>query len=290
MYDLNSLRKLAVDVLDRGDRSAQRISVIVVVEGVEECTVLSDKCGLCCSRACIDAEECLPAVGRQILYRDLVLRMTGSELFVFFRGGKERIQTFYLHLHLYLCLQTVLKFAERNGHLLFGIQGRADGSEQVRVVRSDRVLVIQFQRADERGAQFGEEMKRSSEKGNVSADRFAAGESADSLIHNGLENGRRKVFLGSSVVDQRLNVGLGEYTAAGRDGIKRLVMLCIFVQAGRICLQKRRHLVNKRACTASTDTIHPLFDITAFEIDDLGIFAAQFDGYVCLRSIVLQSR
>ena len=152
------------------------------------------------------------------------------------------------------------------------------------------MLVVQFQRADERGAQFREEMKRSSKKCNMAADRFSAGESADGLVYDGLENGRRKVFLGSPVVDQRLDVGLGKYTAAGCDGIKSLVMLCIFIQAGRVCLQKRRHLVNKRACTTSTDTIHPLLDITAFEIDDLGILAAQLDGYVCLRSIVLQRR
>src|SRR5699024_7422794 len=73
VYDLNSLRKLAVDILVRGDRSAQRISDIVVVEVVEECTVLSNKCDFCRGRARIDAEACLPAVGSQILYRHQVL-------------------------------------------------------------------------------------------------------------------------------------------------------------------------------------------------------------------------
>ena len=53
------------------------------------------------------------------------------------------------------------------------------------------------------------------------------------------------------------------------------------VKPFRICLEKACHLVDKRACTACTYTVHTLFNITAFKIYNLGIFAAKLDCYVC---------
>ena len=57
-------------------------------------------------------------------------------------------------------------------------------------------------------------MKRAAQKGHVTFDRFSAGKTADSLIHHSLEDGGRKILLGGSLIDQRLNVSLCEYTAA----------------------------------------------------------------------------
>ena len=158
----------------------------------------------------------------------------------------------------------------------------------MRVVRRDDVLVIQLQGADKSRPQFREEMERSAQERYVSADRFAAGQSADGLVDHRLEDGRRQVFFGRSVVDQRLDVGLGKHTAACRDGIERVIVFRIFVQSGCVGLQKGRHLVDERACTAGTDAVHTLLHAAAFKIDDLGVLAAKLDGYICLRRIVLQ--
>ena len=158
------------------------------------------------------------------------------------------------------------------------------------VVRRDDVLVIQLQGADESRPQFREEMERSAQERHMSADRFAAGQSADGLVDHRLEDGCRQVFFGRAVVDQRLDVGLGKYTAARRDGVERVIIFRIFVQAGRVRLQERRHLVDERAGAAGADAVHTLFHIAAFEIDDLGVLAAQLDGHVRLRRVVLQRR
>ena len=64
----------------------------------------------------------------------------------------------------------------------------------------------------------------------MSADGLTAGKTGDGLVYHCLENGGRKVFLGSAVVDQRLNICFGKYTAAGCDGIEGLVIFGIFVQ------------------------------------------------------------
>ena len=49
------------------------------------------------------------------------------------------------------------------------------------------------------------------------------------------------------------------------------------------------HLINERTCTAGTDTVHTLFDITAFKIDDLGIFSAELDCNIGLWRIMSES-
>ena len=63
-------------------------------------------------------------------------------------------------------------------------------------------------------------MKRAAQERHMSPDGLAAGQSADGLVDHGLENRSGQVLLGGAVIDQRLNIGLGKYAAAGRDGIK----------------------------------------------------------------------
>ena len=91
------------------------------------------------------------------------------------------------------------------------------------------MLVIQFQRTDKCGAQFGEEVERTAEKRDVSADRFAAGQAGNRLIDNCLENRCGKIFLCRSLVDQRLDVGFCEDTAARCDRVEGLIIFCLFI-------------------------------------------------------------
>ena len=54
------------------------------------------------------------------------------------------------------------------------------------------------------------EVKRTAKECNVTADRFTAGKTGNGLVDNCLENGSGKVFLGCTVVDQRLDICLCE--------------------------------------------------------------------------------
>ncbi len=67
-----------------------------------------------------------------------------------------------------------------------------------------------------------------------------------------------------------------------------MVIFRIFIQAGRVRLQKRGHLVDKRTGSAGADAVHPLFYITAFKINDFRVFAAQLDSHVRNRGKFLQ--
>ena len=130
-------------------------------------------------------------------------------------------------------------------------------------------------------------MERTTKECNVATDRFTAGKTTDRLVDDCLENRGRKIFSCGTFIDQRLDVCFGKNTAAGCNWIDRLVIFRIFIQTGGICLDQGSHLVNKRTCTAGTDTVHTLFYITAFKIDDLCILTTKLDRNICLRSIVL---
>ena len=59
------------------------------------------------------------------------------------------------------------------------------------------------------------------------------------------------------------------------------------VETRGIGLQQSGHLVDKRAGAAGADAVHALFE-PAFEVDDLGILAAEFDGDIHLRRDALE--
>ena len=131
VYDLHAFRKLAVDILDRRDCGAKGISVIVVIEGVEECSVLAYQCCFCRCGTGVNAEECFSPVTCQVFDRHLMLRVTRDEFLVFRVCRKERIQTFHLDFHFYFFGQTVLEFAKSNRSVLLRIERGTNGGEQV---------------------------------------------------------------------------------------------------------------------------------------------------------------
>jgi len=69
------------------------------------------------------------------------------------------------------------------------------------ILRCDGVFVVQIQGADKSSLELGKEVKRTSEKGNMTADRLTAGKTADRLIDHCLENGGREILSGSTLVD-----------------------------------------------------------------------------------------
>ena len=72
----------------------------------------------------------------------------------------------------------------------------------------------------------------------MAADRFTAGQAADGLVYDRLENGGGKVFFCRALVDQGLDIGLCENAAAGGNGVKSFIIFRVFIQAGGIRLKK----------------------------------------------------
>ena len=69
-----------------------------------------------------------------------------------------------------------------------------------------------------------------------------------------------QVLTGRTVVDQRLDIRLGEYAAAGRDRIDRLIIFRVFIQTGSVRLKQGSHLVDKGTGTSGADPVHTLVD------------------------------
>ena len=92
----------------------------------------------------------------------------------------------------------------------------------MRILRNDRMLIIQFQSSDKRRLELGKEMQRTAKECYMTTDRFTAGKTGNRLVYNCLENRCRQVFLRCALVDQRLDIRLCKYTAAGSDRISAL--------------------------------------------------------------------
>ena len=142
---------------------------------------------------------------------------------------KQRFHTLDLKLHLDAGGELIDHVIEGNGHVLLCVHRRADCGEQMRVIRSDDVVLIEVQRPDKCFSQLWKEVERTSEEGNGSADRFSAGETADCLVDNCLEDRGGEVFSRRALVDQRLNIRFCEYATAGSDRVDHLIILGIVV-------------------------------------------------------------
>ena len=145
----------------------------------------------------------------------------------------------------------------------------------------------ELQGSDKGLFQLRQEVQRSAQERNAAPDGLTTGKAGDGLIDHGLKNGSGQVGGGCALIDEGLNVGFRKHTAAGGDGINFLIMLCLRVQSGGICLEQGRHLVDEGAGAACADAVHPLLQ-SAPEIDDLGVLAAQFNGHVGLGRDGLQ--
>ena len=85
-----------------------------------------------------------------------------------------------------------------------------------------RVRVIQLQRLLKALLQTLEEEQRAAEKQHIALDLAALRQTGNGLVDDGLKDGGGYVLLARALVEQRLNIRLGEYAAAGRDGVDAL--------------------------------------------------------------------
>lgn len=79
-------------------------------------------------------------------------------------------------------------------------------------------------------------------------------------------------------------VRFGEYTAASRNRVQRIRAFGQFVEPYGIRMEQRRHLIDKGSCPAGAGAVHTML-VTACEICDFSVFAAQFDNNVRLRMV-----
>ena len=110
---------------------------------------------------------------------------------------------------------------------------------------------------------------------------MAAGQARDGLVGDGLEDGGGHVLTGGALVQQRLDIRLGEDAAARRDRVDVRRTLGELVQARRVGLHEGGHLVDEGARATGAGAVHALLDAIV-EVDDLRVLATELDGAVGL--------
>ena len=101
-----------------------------------------------------------------------------------------------------------------------------------------------------------------------------------------MEAGKGDVFLGDTVVQHRLDVGLGEHAATARNFVDLLATLGKAFEGFGLDAQKFGNLVDKCTRTAGAHAVHTHVrgnelagSLVFFEEDDLSVLTAEFNGY-----------
>ena len=259
---------------------AQDVAVVVAVPGVQQLAVLAHERGLHSGGTGVDADEHTAGVAVEFALGDDLGVVATLELGKVLVGGKERIQALDLGaLGVAQAVDGLDELRERAELVRLVRHGGAARHKQVSVLGHDTVLLVQVEREVEAVAQLGEVLQRAAQEGDVAADGTATRQARDGLGHNGLEDGSGHVLGASTLVEQRLDVGLGKDAAAAGDGIDGGGVGRELVEAAGIGMQQGCHLIDEGARAAGAGAVHALLD-AVIEVDDLGVLAAQLDGDV----------
>ena len=171
-------------------------------------------------------------------------------------------------------LQVVRHLLEVKG--LVGVKGRAQGHEQQAVLRAGALHAQGVVKALPQAAGEGQ---GPAQVQHVPLDGPALGQAGDGLVHHRLIDAGGDVLRLGSLVDQGLDVALGEHAAAGGDGVCLFRLLGGGVHLIGAHFQQRCHLVDEGAGAAGAGAVHPHLH-AAGEEQDLGVLAAQLDDAV----------
>ena len=282
-------RHLVVDGVHNLASGTQNVAVVIVVPGIKQLALLANNCSLHSGRTCVDADEHASVVVGQLALGDYFLVVTSLEVVKVLLSSKEWVQASNLGaldvLEVVQCLHDL-----RKGNWSVGLarQSSARCNKEVGVLWQDDVLIVQVKRDVEATAQLREVLQRAAEKRDVAADGVSTGQARNGLVCNSLEDGSSDVGRSSTLVEQRLNVGLSKNAAARCNWVDLLNVFCQLVEAGCVGLEERRHLVDKRTGTTCAGTVHALLNAVV-KVDDLCVLAAQLNGYVSLRNQRLNS-
>ena len=144
------------------------------------------------------------------------------------------------------------------------------------------MFVIQLQRFPECRAQSLTVVQGTAQEHDFSSDAPPLRQPGDGLAGNSGINAGGNVFLGGTLIQQWLDVGLGEYAAPRGDGVDARVAQAQLVHFLNGQVKQGSHLVDEGARAAGTGPVHALIQ-SAVEEDDLGILPAQFNDGGCVR-------
>ena len=283
-FDLNAVPAQGIDLLQLLQDDGHGVALVGVVVGIQQSAVGGDQGQLGGGGPGVDTQPGGTGIGLGVHLRGVVGVVPGTEgvilLLAVEQGGHGVHRCRCLHALLQL-FQHVLK---GHGLIVGGAQGRAHGGKAVAVLGEDGVVGVQLQGVHKALPQAHEEVEGAAQKDDLALQLPALGQPGHRLVHHGLEDGRGHVLLPPALVQDGLDVALGEHAAAGGDGINFLVLQGQGVQFLDGHVHQRGHLVDKGPGASGAGAVHPLLQGPAEE-DDLGVLAPQLDNGVGVGDI-----
>ena len=279
------------------DGRGHGVALVGGVVGEDDAVLRVDDDGLDRRGARVDAEPAAALGLVEAGLGDHVEAVAGHELLAVLGGGEEGVHArgFDLHgggseaLHEGGELVTagvdgggarLLCLAHPLGGLLLREEGRADGDVELGVVGGDEGVGL-GQEGLVGLTQGGQEVQGAAEEHDGPADRAPARQARDGLGGDRVEDGGCQVLVGGALVDEGLDVGLGEDAAARGDRVELGVAGRHLAQARGVRVQEGRHLVDERAGAARAGAVHALLG-GGVQVGELGVLAAQLDDDVDL--------
>ena len=284
----NNMYAVAAEFVQLGELLAdnvRRIALVGLVVVEQNLVVLADEHQFRGRRAAVDAEVGIALVHGDVLCHHVVCAVPSLELLVLLLILEQRRQVVGNDRSVSGLLECREQRVHGVGFLrAVGVLSRARRDGVRRKSREVRVLVVQFERLLEALLQALEEEQRTAEEQYIALDLTALGQTGNRLVDDRLEDRRGNVLFSCALVQQRLNIRLGEYAAAGSDGVDALRALCEFIEFGRGHVQQDGHLVDKRAGAARAGAVHALLQLTGEEYD-LCVLAAQLNDNIGRRNV-----
>ena len=267
----------AVKVLEDRQHDGNRIACIRLIACVEDVAVRVRDHRFDRGRTGVDAERGFKrTVGNGCVGTDGGARVPFGKTLVFGFGSEKR-QAGAVIAAAAVIAQRVGQFAKTVRAVLVG-QSRAQRHIIQRVFRTDARRIQCFVKAFAKLAQKGQ---RSAEIYDFALQRTSLRQSRDRLVDDRAENARTNVVFGSALIDERLNIAFGEYTAARRYGISLLAGSGKKVHFVERDVEQRGHLVDEGTGPARAGAVHPHFCVLT-QKQDFCVLAPQFDDDVAV--------
>ena len=285
-FDLDAVAAHGVDLFQLFQDNSNGVALVGVVVGVQQAAVGGDEGQLGGGGAGVQTQPGGAGVSVHVHLRGLVGVVPGAEGVVLLLAGEQGGHGVHQGGGVHALLQLFQRLLKEDGLVIGGAQGRAHGGEAVAVLGENGVVPIQLQRLNEPLPQAHEEVQRTAQEYDFSLQLPALGETGHGLVHHRLEDGSGHVLFPPALVQDGLNVALGEDAAAGGDGIDLLMLQRQAIQLLNGHVHQGSHLVDEGPGAPGAGAVHPLLQRAAEE-DDLGVLAPQLDDGVGVRDVCI---
>ena len=165
-------------------------------------------------------------------------------------------------------------------------ESRSHGDVELGTLRGDELVDLAVEDRGKGMSQTRHEVQRTTEEDDLPPDRTAAGQTCDALGGHRLHDRGGKILVLGTVVDERLQVRLGEHATSRGDGVRHRRVHRQLVESRGVGVQQGGHLVDERTGSAGARAVHALFRYR-FEVGDLGVLTTELQQDVGIGVPVL---